>query len=222
MFLKVRGEKDLKSLSLIDINTGINYAREFISATSGFDDWQQDIDGCYVVEPAEYKHWENVFSENLRALITLNEHKTLIDDEDYQEIYNGETRGFEHYSEVTLDNLDRITTGTVSCKMVSVNDENGLSLRKAVDVFILKDSELGNNLELIGTFVLNTKHNKYTMTISVMANYTIVGGDIEVEIIPDINDSPIFFSQKQIDVIDGIYIKEAKKYLAKHLSVAVA
>ena len=222
MFLKVRGEKDLKSLSLIDLNTGINYAREFISATSGFDDWQQDIDGCYVIEPAEYEHWTKVFSENLRALITLNEHKTLIDNEDYQEIYNGETRGFEHYSEVTLDNLDRITTGTVSCKMVSVNDENGLSLRKAVNVFILKDSELGNNLELVGTFVLNTKHNKYTMTISVMANYTIVGDDIEVEIVPDINDSPIFFSQKQIDVIDGIFIKEAKKYLTKHLNVAVA
>lgn len=221
MHVKVKGNKGVKELSLVEATSGVNYAREFIGLTSGFDNWQMDIDGCYIIEAQEYEHWCKLFSENLRALISLNEQKTLISSKSYQEIYHTETRGFEHYTEVGLDNLDRITSGTVSCRIRSVEEEGGFALRKAITVEVLDNSEHGNNLELIGLFDLNTKHNKYGITVSVMANFELLEGEVEVEIL-NYDDHPLFFSPAQMETIENIFIKEAKRQLAKRDAISLA
>lgn len=221
MHVKVKGSQEVKVLRLIEENTGVNYAREFIGLTSGFDDWQVDIDGFYVLDPEEYNHWSNLFSENIRALILLNEHKSFIRSEAYQEIYHTETRGFEHFKEVSLDNLDRITSGTVSCKMISVKDDDGLAIRKAVDVEVLENSEHGNNLELTGLFILSTQYNKYELVVSVLANFSVVEGAIEVEML-EYEDAPFGFSATQAETIEGVFIKEAKRQLTKSQLLAPA
>lgn len=203
------GEK--VALNIIDPRSGDELAHRFISDTTGLEHWQKNVDGAYILMQSEYDWWADLLTKEHRALTLMCNHADLMTDDIYREIWHAETRGLEHFTQVRLDIVERVTTGSIKAKVVATKDKGQMRIGKDTTIIHCYEEDGKYYVDCEGTFVLDTKANKYQIPIGVAAAHVVGSNCVTLD---NELDCPINLSESQAKVVYDVLFNAIKKELA--------
>ena len=203
------GEKT--TLNITDPRTGDELAHRFIGDTTGLEHWKKNADGAYILMQSEYDWWLELLTKEHYSLTLMCQHRDLMTDDIYREIWHAETSGLEHFTQVRLDIVERVTTGKMEAKTVAIKDKTQMRIGKDTSIIHCYEEDGKYYIDCEGTFILNTKTNKYQIPIGVAAAH-VIGSDCVT--MDNELDCPINLSGSQAKVVYDTLFNAIKKELA--------
>lgn len=201
---------EMKTLCVIDAKTGVDRAYRFINDTTGTSHWHKNEDGCYVIKYYEYEWWYNLLEKEQRVATMLSEHNALMTNDIFREIWHSETQALEHFTDIKLRILERVTAGKLTAKVVPLKINGQMRIGKNTCIVNYTEDEHTCFVDCEGTFILNTASTKYELPIGVASSYThnndYVTLDREL-------DSPINLSEAQAKVVYDTLFAAIKREL---------
>lgn len=208
IIIEETGEK--KKLCVVDAKTGVDRAYRFINDTTGTSHWHKDEDGCYVIKRYEYEWWLNLLEKEQQIADLLREHEALMTNDIFREIWHSETQALEHFTDIKLSILERVTAGTLTAKVVPININGQKRIGKDTCIVNHMGDDNTTHIDCEGTFILNTAKTKYEIPIGVASSFThnndYVTLDSEL-------DCPINLSEAQAKVVYDTLFTAIKKEL---------
>lgn len=209
MDITIKETGQVKSLLIPDLD-GKDRTLAFVEATSGISEWEKSSDGGWTISQAEYNWWAKIAASSKNGLACLAEHKELMTDDVYKDIWLAETNEIEHFSQVYEDVFERITTGVLSAKTKGIKKDGMLRIVKDTVVTNKMSASGIHQIDCEGVFVLNTSKARYEIPICVVATYK--EGSDKVNLSPAL-ESPIHLSLNQVRVAYDVLYKAVKAEL---------
>lgn len=203
--------REKASLFIEDPRTGDDLAHRFISDTTGTDNWEKNEDGAFVITQTEYEWWQGILTKEQKALALMCKHTDLMTDDIYKEIWQVETMYLDHFSQVKLDIVDRVTTGKMQAKTVAVKTNGEMRISKDTTIIHCYEEDDKWFIDVEGTFVLNTDLNKYEIPIGTSAAHVVGSNCVTLD---GALDCPINLSKSQAKVVYDVLFGAIKKELA--------
>lgn len=208
IIIRETGEK--KYLLIPDLD-GNDYSLALIQSTSSTYEWDKLANGEWVVTEAEYDWW-NKIADNVKAGVTeIPNHARLMEDEAYQALWWAETRGIEHYSQVSDHLFSTIGEGRLTVKRKAVKSKLCLRIVKDVSLISKGFTDGLHEFEFEGVFCLSTKNNRYEIPISATATYK--EGDKNITLNSAL-ECPISLRKNQTQTAYGIFFEVVQAELA--------
>lgn len=203
------GEK--KSLSIKDMTTDENQAYKFIDLNIFIEDWSKDKDGNFILKQSEYDFWARVLAKEERSMMLMREHASLMTEDVYKEIWHTKAAGLEHFTQVRLDIIERVTTGKICAKTVGIKSNGQMRIGKDTTIIHCYEEDGQYFIDCEGTFVLNTKRNRYELPIGVAAAHIVGSNCVTLDAALD---CPVNLSKTQASVVYEVLFTAIKNELA--------
>lgn len=207
--IKETGEK--KTLSIKGLTTTKDHAYQFIDENIFIDDWSKDKDGSFILKQIEYDLWTRILAMEERSLMLMREHASLMTDDVYKEIWHTKTTGLEHFTQVRLDIIERVTTGKITAKTVGIRSNGQARIGKATTITNCYEEDDKYFVDCEGTFILNTKRNRYEIPVGTSATHIIGSNCVTLD---GELDCPIRLSKDQSRVVYDVLFNAIRSELA--------
>lgn len=203
---------ELQQLSVMCPRTGEDLAYRFINDTTGLSHWEKNKEGSFIVKRTEYNWWSEILNKEQRVANLLSENAELMTNDIFREIWHAETCALEHFTDIKLSILERVTEGSISAKVKSIKEAGQLRISKDTCVVNYTVDDDKHFIDCEGIFILNTAANKYEIPIGTASSY--VNGD-DYMTLDGVLDCPINLSDSQAKVVYDTLFSAIKKELGE-------